>query len=368
VDLVRDSPLTGANAKNVAYAFHFYASEHVATHRSYVDRAWCAKLPLFVTEWGTPNADGNGDIKWDRVKTWVDFMEARKLSWANWSISSKTESSSTKPEANTSSGQYMRDLIQKLNSGQSHQDVTSPPYVCPGDIVAPPQEGGGAVVGQDLRLEAENYYALDNSSAQKVDDQTAIGGKVSLGPLNSGSKATYLLTAVKDTLIMLQLVVRSQNGATVEISNGTYSAEASIGSTSSWSGLEIPTTLHTTGQITVTVKSGSINMDYIAWRDFYRGNPSDNPPTIGDYEQFPQVGNWNVAPIIKRFAVKSFSAHSAQGGVLLKDIPSNSKVGVFDIKGKVVYKSVAGGELRLSLAKGAYIISVNGETFKVAVK
>jgi endoglucanase len=367
VDLVRDNPLAGTNAKNVAYAFHFYASTHAAAHRGYVDKAWCAKLPLFVTEWGTSEADGNGTIKWDLVKIWVDFIEARKLSWANWSISSKSETSSTKPEANTATGQYMINLIQKLNSGQSHQDVTSSPYVCP-ENGSPQQGGGGAVVGQDMQLEAENYHALDNSSAQKVDDQTALGGKVYLGTLNSGSKATYLLTATKDTLVMLQLRVKSSTGAVVEISNGTYSAEANTGISNSWNTMSIPMTLHPTGQITLTVKSGSIDIDYIAWRAFNKGDPLANPPTIGDYENFPQAANWDPTPIIKSLAIKSFAVYSVQGGVLLENIPNNSMVNVFDIKGKVAYKSAANGELRLSLTRGTYIISVNGETSKVVVK
>lgn len=368
VDQASENPLTGNNAKNLAYTFHFYASTHTSAQRNYVNKAWCAKLPIFVTEWGTSESTGDGTIKWDQVKVWVDFMETRKLSWANWSISSKNETSSTKPEANTATGQYMRNLIQKLNSGQSHPDVTNASYTCPGDVVVPPQGGGGAVLGQDMQLEAENYYALENSSAQKVDDATAIGGKVYLGTLGSGSKATYLLRATKDTLLMLQVVVKSPNGATVEISNGTYSAEASVGTANSWTIMNIPVILHTTGQITLTVKSGSINADYIAWRDFYKGDPLANPPTTGDYETFPKVTSWNVTPLLVRGSVAKSFIRSVQGGILFENIPANSKVGIFDIKGKSVYRSAVGAEHRISLAKGAYIVHLNGEISKVVVK
>jgi hypothetical protein len=372
VDEAAADPLTGTNANNVAYTFHFYASEHGAAHRARVNTAYCKKLPMFITEWGTPRANGTGVINWTDVANWVNFIENRKLSHVNWSISSKYsagETSSTTPSAESPSGQYVKDLISKLNSGKSHNDVKNDPYTCPGDIVIPPQEGG-VVVGEAFQQEAENYVRLENSSAQKVSDNTALGGKMYLGPLNAGSVATYSLTAQKDTLIMLQIVVKSASGATIEISNGTYSAQGNIGAASSWSIVNIPVVLHKTGGITLTVKSGSINADYIAWCEFDKGNPLAVPPTIGDYQQFPEVAGWNLAtPILSGKALKSFIANGVRGGVLLENIPVNSKVGIFDIKGNYVYRSEAFGErIYVPAVNGIYIVRVNNQTQKVVVK
>jgi len=94
---------------------------------------------MFVTEWGTSEETGGGTINWSAVATWISFIENRKLSHANWSISSKSESSSTKPDASSASGQYVKDLISKLNQGQSHNDVKNEPYTCPGgEVIVPP--------------------------------------------------------------------------------------------------------------------------------------------------------------------------------------------------------------------------------------
>ena len=93
------NPLSG---DNIMYTCHFYAGTHTDWLRQRI--ADC-NLPVFVTEWGTSAADGNGGVFLDEAQKWIDFMNERGISWANWSLCDKSESSAAlKSGANVSDG------------------------------------------------------------------------------------------------------------------------------------------------------------------------------------------------------------------------------------------------------------------------
>lgn len=92
VDIVINNPIK--NYKNLAYALHFYAGTHKESLRKKAQLALDAGLALFVSEWGTVDANGNGDIDYDETEKWLKFMKKNKLSHCGWSISQKNESSS----------------------------------------------------------------------------------------------------------------------------------------------------------------------------------------------------------------------------------------------------------------------------------
>lgn len=78
------------NAENIMYTCHFYAGTHTDWLRQRI--ADCG-LPVFVSEWGTSAADGNGGVYLDEAQRWIDFMNERGISWTNWSLCDKNESS-----------------------------------------------------------------------------------------------------------------------------------------------------------------------------------------------------------------------------------------------------------------------------------
>lgn len=88
VDEAAADPLPDANT---AYTLHFYAGTHRGELRAKAARALALGRALFVTEWGTAAATGDGVV--DEAETWLwwDFMEANGLSHANWSIADKVE-------------------------------------------------------------------------------------------------------------------------------------------------------------------------------------------------------------------------------------------------------------------------------------
>jgi len=117
--------LTGVT--NVAYTFHFYASEEWH-HNNYLPmvKTVANQLPLFVTEWGLSPASGDGAINTAWVEDFMTWMEGAQLSWAAWSICDKVESSAALvSNANSTgnwteaslkqSGTYLRNKIRELN-------------------------------------------------------------------------------------------------------------------------------------------------------------------------------------------------------------------------------------------------------------
>ncbi|GAA2883014.1 endoglucanase [Actinoplanes cyaneus] len=111
------------NASNIMYAFHFYAASHKDNYRAEVSKA-AASLPLFVTEFGTVSASGDGAVDTASTNTWLDLLDRLKISYANWNFADKSEGSSIlKPGACaagtfsgtgglTESGQLIRSRIR----------------------------------------------------------------------------------------------------------------------------------------------------------------------------------------------------------------------------------------------------------------
>jgi len=101
VDVAAKSPIT--TDTNLAYTLHFYAATHHQSLRDKATSAINAGLPLFVTEWGTCEASGNGNVDSNETKTWLGFLSQNQISWANWSLNDKAEScSALTPSAGTS--------------------------------------------------------------------------------------------------------------------------------------------------------------------------------------------------------------------------------------------------------------------------
>ena len=100
------------NDSNVMYALHFYAGTHKEWLRDRLKQALDNKLPVFVSEWGTPTADGNGGVDLDESKKWVNFMKDNNISWTNWSLCDKNETSAILKPGTTTSGFSDNDLTE----------------------------------------------------------------------------------------------------------------------------------------------------------------------------------------------------------------------------------------------------------------
>ena len=100
-------------AKNLMYSLHFYAGSHGDGLRRKAETALKAGLPIFVSEWGASASDGGSDgrIYPEAGDAWMSWMDDRGLSWVNWSVSDKAESSAAlKPGASADGGWAVEDL------------------------------------------------------------------------------------------------------------------------------------------------------------------------------------------------------------------------------------------------------------------
>jgi len=101
VDLAAEDPI---EEKNIAYTLHFYAGTHRQELREIAKTAMEKGIALFVTEFGTTNADGDGPVYAEETREWFEFMDQNNLSWCNWSITAKDESSAALLPGTTPSG------------------------------------------------------------------------------------------------------------------------------------------------------------------------------------------------------------------------------------------------------------------------
>lgn len=72
---------------NILYTMHFYAKDHREEFRRYVEQAEEAGIGIFVTEFGTQEASGDGPNDFDSAQAWLDLLEEHQISWSNWNFS-----------------------------------------------------------------------------------------------------------------------------------------------------------------------------------------------------------------------------------------------------------------------------------------
>lgn len=121
VDKAAADPIKGF--ENIAYALHFYAGSHKQELRDKAKKALDSGIALMVTEWGSVNANGEGDIDREETQRWLDFMREHNLSHCKWALNDKKESASmlkpgTKPDGNwtdadlTVAGLFVKKIVR----------------------------------------------------------------------------------------------------------------------------------------------------------------------------------------------------------------------------------------------------------------
>ncbi len=88
---VMESPL---DYSNIMYTYHFYAGSHGTKARNQLMEALEAGLPVFISEYGYTNADGDGDINEKEADSWKEVIDEYGLSTCIWNLSNKEEASS----------------------------------------------------------------------------------------------------------------------------------------------------------------------------------------------------------------------------------------------------------------------------------
>jgi len=92
VNLPAADPIT--DFSNLMYTLHFYAGTHQQSLRDVATAALQKGLPIFVSECGGMDADGNGDINTQEWNNWLLWMSQNNISWDAWCIADKDETCS----------------------------------------------------------------------------------------------------------------------------------------------------------------------------------------------------------------------------------------------------------------------------------
>lgn len=119
VDAAAQDPITISS--NIAYTLHFYAGTHKQWLRDTASSAMSQGIPLFATEWGTVDADGDGGVDQAETQAWISFLKNNNISHANWALNDKEEGASALvPGASVSGGWSDADLTP---SGRLVKDI-----------------------------------------------------------------------------------------------------------------------------------------------------------------------------------------------------------------------------------------------------
>ena len=111
----------GITDKNYGCTLHFYAASHFMGDGGYNKAAETAMgkgVPVFATEWGTVNSNGDGQPDEGSSGKWIDWMAQKGVSWTNWNASAIDETSAAFANAvfengftYTNSGKYVKSKL-----------------------------------------------------------------------------------------------------------------------------------------------------------------------------------------------------------------------------------------------------------------
>ncbi|MBE8726991.1 glycoside hydrolase family 5 protein [Flavobacterium hungaricum] len=104
IDLPASDPIVDYN--NIMYTMHFYAATHGKELRDRTDAAIKSGLPVFISESAGMEASGDGPLNSKAWEEYIEWMEARKLSWITWSVSDKDETCSILKKSAKSDGKW----------------------------------------------------------------------------------------------------------------------------------------------------------------------------------------------------------------------------------------------------------------------
>lgn len=189
--------------KNTAYTLHYYANTHNwegnyswgESEGAKGEKAINAGLSVFISEWGTGNADGGGNPDQSRNQSWQEYANKHKLSWANWSASRIDEgtaafqvSSSKTSLQYTTSGNLVKGYLAsnptsytKCSNGNENQEQNSL-------ITIPAFDFNITLTGKMLNISGASTATVDiyNTQGHKLMSLDNVRGNLSLAKLPLG--------------------------------------------------------------------------------------------------------------------------------------------------------------------------------------
>jgi endoglucanase len=258
VDEAANDPLS--DKTNIAYTLHFYAGTHGQWLRDKASYALSKGIPLFVTEWGSVNADGNGGVNYGETDAWVAFMKANKISNANWALSDLNEGSAAlTPGAS-------------INGGWSDSQLTASGKKAKDIIFHWPSLGIETLctrVSLPGTIQAENYCNMKGILKEPTKDE---GGGENVGYIDAGDWMSYDVDiAASGTYNVSYRVASKVGGGSIQLEKAggtpTYGPSLSVGQTGDWQNwmtISYKVTLNAGQQtIAISAPAGGYNINWI---------------------------------------------------------------------------------------------------------
>jgi len=346
ITAARNDPISG---KNILYALHFYAGESGhSNYRPALKVAYCKNFPVFVSEWGTSPASGSGTINTSNSNTWISLLEAAKISYANWSLSTAGSSGAlTSTSVNgslTASGTYVKNLFKLNTSGTSLSNVGLSAETI--DCSSPEP------TGPDGRIMFGSNGSLANF-ASKTDADSVNAKQWALVNKAPTFTADYTFIEIEEpgTYLISFYVGATANGTVSWSGSGIDSGQAQITSTGALDTydytetklLKISESPETPLHLSFSMPSA--NSLYAAYVYAYRASKNDSikygiSPVI---KSAMSAKHWNFDAAAKSFVFEQSGGtlaiynlrgerkmfFSANGNVSIKELPSATYIAVY---------------------------------------
>jgi hypothetical protein len=185
-------------------------------------------LALFVTEWGSCNADGNGAIDYASTSEWQTWMNQNQISSCNWAINDKAETSSIFNNSGlTEAGNYLKNIFVEHAKTAVWRGGVGTAYItmkslANGMYVCADTDIQGSMIGnRSVANTWEKYQKITNSDGT-VSFRARSNNKYVCADLNQGSKLVARSDVI-DTWEKFKVVDRgNENIALIALANNKY--------------------------------------------------------------------------------------------------------------------------------------------------
>lgn len=256
VDEASRDPITGY--RNIAYTLHFYAGSHGQYLRDWASTAMSNGIALFVTEWGSVDASGDGGVNAGETTLWVNFMKANGISHANWALNDKAEGASALTPGASGNGGWSS--AQLTPSGTLAKNIISnwsgnPPPAC--TSVATPGT-----------IQAEAWCTMSGVQSENTSDS---GGGQNVGYIDTGDWMTYSINvSAAGSYKISYRVASAASGAQLQLEQaGGNPVYGSLmipytGGWQTWTTISHDVTLAAGQQnIAISAKKGGFNLNWV---------------------------------------------------------------------------------------------------------
>jgi endoglucanase len=241
---VDDAARNPVEGNNLAYALHFYAASHKGELRAKATTALSLNKAIFVTEWGTGAYDGNGYFDQASSTEWIKFMDDNRISWCNWSITNKDETTAAfKTTADvfpnswtaasySTSGAYVRNKLRSYPANSTGGDVVNPDDI-------PVTDPSAGLSGDEFIVEAESFDAMSGIQTEYTSDGGSGSTFLNIAYIENKDWVQYALHVKKPGKYTMDIRYASNHeygaGGSITVAvNGVYQSTVGIPVTGNW--------------------------------------------------------------------------------------------------------------------------------------